>query len=206
MARARLNSTPSSRGDTSKPRAVATMPRASGIPTWIIYWFAISTCIVFWDAGYGLLPVARDTRHFIASKLWFPYQSTYRYVDMFYNDEAWPAVSGLGMNFFGPAQSYMNLVENLLNLSFLWLERKNDARARVVGLVAVTMTASKTILYFVCLSVIGWTEMIPSSAKDLVAFLTQFLIPNSTWIVVPTIIAYTLGSQLVAATKGAKSS
>ncbi len=187
------------------PRAAAA--RASGIPTWIIYWFFVSTLIVFWDAGYGLLDVARDRTHFITQKLYYPYQSTYKHVDMFYNDDAWPSSSGLGSNFFGPAQSWMNLVENSLNLWFLLLERNNDARARVVGLVAVTMTASKTILYFVCLAVIGWDKMIPSSATDLFAFLTKFLLPNGTWIVVPSLIAYTLGSQLVAAaTKGAKSS
>jgi hypothetical protein len=194
------------RRDATAAAPVAAAARASGIPTWIIYWFTISTLIVWWDAGYGLLPVARDHTHFITSKLYYPYQTTYKYVDMFYNDGAWPSSSGLGSNFFGPAQSWMNLVENLFNITFLLLERNNDARARVVGLVAVTMTASKTILYFVCLAVLGWDKMIPSSSSDLFAFWTKFLIPNGTWIVVPSLIAYTLGSQLVAATKGAKSS
>ena len=155
---------------------------------------------LFLPSQYGLGPVARDTTHPIASILWAPYQQTYHKVDMFYASDAAFHAAGLGVNAFGPSQSIMNLVEIALNVAFLALVRSNDSRARVIGIVAATMTASKTVLYFVMASVLGWTRVVPlsamRSASEAFDFARLFLIPNGLWIVVPSLIVLTLGAQV----------
>jgi len=138
--------------------------------------------------------------HPITKYVWAPYQQTYQHVDKFYATDAAFEAAGLGVNAFGPSQSYMNLFETALNFAFLSLERSNDSRARVVGIIAATMTASKTILYFVMATVLGWARVVPTSAcrsaAETIDFLRLFLIPNGAWIVVPTLVVLTLGGQL----------
>ena len=99
-----------------------------------------------------------------------------------------------------PASRSRTALRQSLNLAFLYLESHNDSRARVVGVIAATMTASKTVLYFVMASVLGWHRVVPLSAmrnaQEVVDFLRLFLVPNGAWIVVPTLIVLTLAKQI----------
>jgi hypothetical protein len=172
-------------------------PNDSAPQVWIVRWFYLTTLIVTWDCSYSLLhPWSRDANDPISSRLYAPYQQTYSKIDLFYGPDAAFAAAGLGPNVFGPVQSQMNAVEIALNILFLYFEAVRDARALAVGIIVATMTAAKTITYFLMCNMYGWTLVVPTSAmrnaSEIDQFVRLFLIPNGVWIVVPTLVALSL--------------
>jgi hypothetical protein len=51
-----------------------------------------------------------------ASVLYAPYQNIYSKTDMFYSSSSAFKSAGLGVNAFGPTQSYLNVAEIVLNV------------------------------------------------------------------------------------------
>ncbi|KAJ1552568.1 hypothetical protein HK405_010810, partial [Cladochytrium tenue] len=162
-------------------------------------WLVLSTLLVAWDTGYMLL----RPRTFPGGDLFFFWQpyALYATVDLVYSEDAYREREG-----FSTAQSTMNVVESVLNLLYLYLAhvagslsrlRDRDGRtsraaaaARAVAppvlLAATAMTASKTILYFLNDHFCGWCK---TGHNDWRTFVLLWFLPNSPWIIVPSIIA-----------------
>ncbi|KAI8576227.1 hypothetical protein K450DRAFT_257735 [Umbelopsis ramanniana AG] len=162
----------------------------SNPPKWIVGWFFISSLVVFWDAGYCLLrPLSMAGGKY--NWIWRPY-NLYATVDYFYGPEAIAANDG-----FTSAQSVMNVVENIVNLTYVYLATNpkiNVGFANLVGFSGAVMTLSKTILYWLNDHCSGWAH---TKHNDLQTFITLWVIPNGVWIVVPAIITVVLGTDLV---------
>jgi hypothetical protein len=88
--------------------------------------------------------------------IWGPY-ALYETVDLVYGPEAFARGDG-----FTAAQALLNLVENALNITYLFLWRQKNPVAILVGYSAVLFTFWKTVLYWlmdwVCTTggVAGW--------------------------------------------------
>ncbi len=113
--------------------------------TLVSAWLFLSSFVVAWDIGYILM----RPRSFLGGDLhwlWSPY-SLYMNIDYIYGLPAWDAKDG-----FPAAQTLMNVVESILNLFYVYLVHvratpSSRAVAPIYGLITVTMTLSKTILY-----------------------------------------------------------
>ena len=181
MPPARASSaTPSSAVAT--PRAAARAPAAAPShlpPAWVTRWMVLTTLIVCWDAGWGVLPGARDPSHWLLRHLYAPYQQTYSKLDMFYApDEVFTTAVG-GYNAFGPSQTALNLVEIAAQLVYLYLVlRLQSPAAAVVGLCVSVATCAKTVLYFVMIYFYGVEKMLVGTTSQRVLL---FLIPNGIW-------------------------
>jgi uroporphyrin-III C-methyltransferase len=81
-------------------------------------------------------------------------------------------------------------------LNFVTLALGDSPAAPVIGFAAVTMTAAKTVLYFLQEYFCGWCN---TAQNDWYRFWVVFVLTNGTWIVVPTIAALTLGRGLIRA-------
>ncbi|KAI8139746.1 hypothetical protein BJV82DRAFT_521352 [Fennellomyces sp. T-0311] len=161
-------------------------------PAWIRGWFLISSIIVLWDAGYCLLrPHSMEGGKY--NFLWRPY-NLYAKIDTLYGIEAIESNNG-----FTGAQgkSFMNLVENALNFSYLYYVSSNPqkpGRASLIGFTAAIMTVAKTVLYWL---VDFFAGMAHTGHNNLQDYILLWIIPNGAWILVPGLIAYTLGGDLV---------
>ncbi len=108
-------------------------------------WLFLSSFVVAWDIGYILM----RPRSFLGGDLhwlWSPY-SLYMNIDYVYGLPSWDAKDG-----FPAAQTLMNVLESILNLFYVYLVHvratpSSRAVAPIYGLITVTMTLSKTILY-----------------------------------------------------------
>ncbi|KAH9976688.1 hypothetical protein BGW80DRAFT_1546324 [Lactifluus volemus] len=125
--------------------------------SWISAWFVLTTPVIIWDAFYCLMrprSMVGGDLHWI----WAPY-ALYQEVD------------------YVP---FMNLIETALNLCYLYLAHvvKYPA-ASVVGFASVTMTLSKTMLY--------WIQEYYCNYSNAVARL---------WLVVPTLVIIQLGKDI----------
>ncbi|KAH8548103.1 hypothetical protein BGW37DRAFT_508262 [Umbelopsis sp. PMI_123] len=162
----------------------------SSPPKWILAWFFISSLVVFWDAGYCLLrPLSMEGG--VYNWIWRPY-NLYATIDLFYGPEAIAANDG-----FTSAQSIMNVVENFVNLTYVYLatnSQTNVGFANLIGFSGAVMTLSKTLLYWLNDYCSGWSH---TKHNDLQTLLTLWVIPNGLWIVVPAVIAYVLGVDLI---------
>lgn len=96
-------------------------------------WFAISTAIVFWDAGFCLLRPLSFTH-----PLWSPYR-LYQRIDLVYSPATFERFDG-----FTAAQALLNLVENSMNMTYLVMARQKNPTAVLVGFTAVLLTFWKT--------------------------------------------------------------
>lgn len=87
----------------------------------------------------------------------WPGYDLYETIDNVYSMKAWENKLG-----FPLAQATMNIVENVFNFTYLYLSHSSDENKRaaspVVGLIGVTMTCSKTVLYFLCDYYCGFCE------------------------------------------------
>ena len=103
--------------------------------------------------------------------LW-PGYDLYEFIDKVYSVSSWEKKLG-----FPAAQATMNVVENMVNFLYLYLAHSDDdakrAAAPVAGLVGVTMTCSKTILYFLCDYYCGMCE---SGSNDWKTWLTLYIV------------------------------
>lgn len=108
-------------------------------------WLFLSSFVVAWDVGYILLrprSMLGGDLHWI----WSPY-ALYMDIDYVYGLPSWDTKDG-----FPAAQSLMNVGESILNLFYIYLVHVKAtpaalAIAPIFGLITVTMTLSKTILY-----------------------------------------------------------
>lgn len=153
----------------------------------MVWWFALSSVVVLWDAGYALLrPWSMENGSLHA--LWTPYK-LYGEIDYIYG---WPAF--LAHDGFCSAQSAMNLVETALNVYFLLLHSRGDTRrAMLVGYTSQIMTSSKTLLYWLNEYFSGFAHIGHNGWAQLVAL---WMVPNGLWLVIPTIIAVHFGRAL----------
>jgi hypothetical protein len=148
-------------------------------PLWVTRWMIITTLIVSWDAGWTLLPGARDSPHWLMSNLYAPYRNTYSKLDMFYSSDSTFAEVVGGVNAFGPSQTALNVAEICAQLVYLYLALSaRSPLAAVVGLCVSVATAAKTILYFVMLYFYGWERMLVGTTQQRILL---FLIPNGIW-------------------------
>jgi len=116
--------------------------------------------------------------------VWQPYD-TYSKVDLLY---------GKMNDSFVVSQSMMNIVENAMNFAAVTLHFNNHPAGLVVGIIGLTMTLGKTVLYSLMDIVCKFCN---TGHNDLFTLVFLYLIPNGLWIVVPFIGVVTLGNKIV---------
>ncbi|TRM58478.1 hypothetical protein BD626DRAFT_183122 [Schizophyllum amplum] len=174
--------------------AAASSSRTTTIPTmaphtWISLWFLLTAPVIAWDATYLFFrprSMAGGDLHWI----WKPYE-IYQEIDWIYGVKAVEEGDG-----FPAAQAFLNVIETLLNLVYLYLAHVTPSpSAPLIGFCAATMTLWKTVLYWM-------QEAFCSGAgctvrhNNLVDLTVYWLIPNGIWLVVPTAIIYVLGRDI----------
>ncbi|KAI0344087.1 hypothetical protein BDW22DRAFT_1427735 [Trametopsis cervina] len=173
----------------STPLPVSTTTKMAVNYWWISLWFVVTIPVIFWDAGYCLLrprSMVGGDLHWI----WAPY-SIYQEVDYIYGVKALQEGNG-----FTNAQSVLNLVENVLNIVYLWLAHVSGSPvAPVIGFTSVVMTLSKTVLYWLQEYFCGGCSV---GHNDFNTLLVYWIIPNGVWLVFPSLIAWRLGKDLAA--------
>lgn len=174
------------------PRAAMSKP-TSNVKTrgWISLWFLITIPVIFWDAGYCFMrPHSFEGGPWHA--LWKPY-SIYQNVDLVYGVQQY-----LDKNGFTNAQSLLNIIENFLNITYIYLVHGTSHGPRpaapLLGLVSAATTLAKTVLYWAQEYYCDYCAVGHNSGKDLLVY---WIIPNGLWIVVPSMIVYTLWNDIL---------
>ncbi|GAA5887168.1 hypothetical protein JCM16303_002212 [Sporobolomyces ruberrimus] len=169
-----------------KPTPTAAKSAVYRPPTWVNAWFLISTVAVMWDIGFVLARphsfAGGSMHHF-----WKPY-ALYEKIDLVYSPSHYARKEG-----FTSAQTYMNIIESILNLMFLVLSGQKSPVAILVGFSAVLMTASKTVLYWLVDHQSGWAATGHNTARD---WWLLFALPNGLWILFPTVLALMFGFEI----------
>ncbi|KAF8324917.1 uncharacterized protein EI90DRAFT_3146783 [Cantharellus anzutake] len=164
---------------------------------WISVWFALSTLIVTWDAGYLLLR-PRSMQGGDLFWLWRPYH-LYSKIDylMYRRIGLWAAALAEGDG-FPSAQALMNLAENILNLLYLYQVHlsPDPSTAPIAGFAVATMTFWKTVLYWLQDWLCGWCT---TGHNDWSTWILLWVFPNGLWLVMPLAITFTLWGDIVAA-------
>ncbi|KAN0060360.1 hypothetical protein ACQY0O_007689 [Thecaphora frezii] len=159
--------------------------------TWISLWLGLSSLIIAWDFCFVFLR-PRSMKGGDLSWIWAPYE-LYGDIDHLYGFKAWDARDGLPA-----ALSALNVVETCLNFAYVYLAHSTRSPAKMaaaplVGFTAVTMTLSKTVLYILNDYFCDWCKTGHNSWHDRM-FL--WIIPNSLWVLIPSLIMYVLGREL----------
>ncbi|KAH8898192.1 hypothetical protein GQ53DRAFT_742313 [Thozetella sp. PMI_491] len=171
-------------------------------PASTLVWMAVSLPLVIWDTGYVLGRPATMPGGWAHWPLWTPYE-LYGKVDGMYGFKQWNAGNG-----FTSAQGSLNVVETLMYLGYmgLWwkygqptaagraLTGRIGAIAALVAFSASVMTLSKTVLYWLNEAYSGFDNISQNSTFDLILL---WVIPNGLWLVFPTIMIYTLGTDII---------
>ncbi|GAA5822991.1 hypothetical protein JCM5353_007845 [Sporobolomyces roseus] len=155
-------------------------------PTWVNCWFLISTILVAWDIGF----VLNRPRSFFGGDLhhfWSPY-AMYEKVDLVYSPSYFARKEG-----FTSAQTYMNVIESILNVGFLVASSQKSPVAILIGFSAVVMTAAKTILYWLVDQQSGWAATGHNTSRD---WWLLFAVPNGFWLVVPITLSFIFGFEI----------
>ncbi|KAJ3303815.1 hypothetical protein HDV03_003487 [Kappamyces sp. JEL0829] len=158
-------------------------------PLWIAVWLAVSTIIVFWDAGY-LINRPHSFQGGRYNWLWQPY-NLYATIDHVYSPQAYKAQLG-----FPLAQSLLNVCENIFNITALSKRTSRPLYASLLALFSITCTFWKTVLYFTmdaCEGPHGWGN---TAHNDFSTWLTLYVIPNGVWIVMPALCVLSLISHI----------
>ena len=165
--------------------AAGAAERPRPLPAWTALWFAIAIPVVSWDAAFVFLRPASMPGQSLA---WlFPGYDTYTRVDGRYADLA---------DDFIVAQSILNILESAIGLLFLVLFFRRARAAVLVGFTVSVMTLGKTLLYFTCEAAQGFASLAQASAGETLLY---FVIPNGLWILVPGLIVWRAGHELLAA-------
>lgn len=143
-----------------------------GMPSWLVYWVAISTAIVCWDFTFVLmrpdsLPGGK------LNWLYAPY-NLYISIDKRYGDME---------DSFGLAQTWLNVGECSLAIIGLMLNRARNPSALLVILIMQTMTFWKTVLYHIMYTRLANGDELGTDDPMLVIFC--FIIPNGCWLLFP---------------------
>ncbi|KAL7943520.1 hypothetical protein V8C42DRAFT_329289 [Trichoderma barbatum] len=168
-----------------------------------LVWLAISLPLVIWDTGYVLLRPLSMPGGSLHWPVWAPYK-LYGEVDHIYGFKAFHAGNG-----FTSAQGFLNAVETLFYLWYFsaWffsgkrtsggakvLGGRAGARATLIGFSAAVMTLSKTVLYWANEYYSGFDNIGHNPLQDLILL---WIIPNGAWLVGPTYMIWSIGSDLV---------
>ncbi|PFH51585.1 hypothetical protein AMATHDRAFT_58683 [Amanita thiersii Skay4041] len=155
--------------------------------TWVSLWFLLTAPVIFWDAGYCLMR-PRSMKGGDLHWIWKPY-ALYQEIDHVYGVPAFEAGDG-----FPSAQSFMNILETLLNLAYLYLAHVTQSPAApVVGFASAVMTLSKTMLYWVQEYYCNYCAVGHNSFLNLVVY---WIVPNGLWLAMPSLIVRQLGRDL----------
>ncbi|KKA27838.1 hypothetical protein TD95_004125 [Thielaviopsis punctulata] len=160
-----------------------------------IIWLILSCALVTWDFCYVFLrphSLPGGSLHF----LWTPY-ALYGKVDYVYGVRAWKEHSG-----FTGAQSALNVVETAMYLFYMaaaaraggTVTGKCGAKVLLVGFSAAVMTLSKTVLYWANEYFSGYANI---GHNNLSTLITMWIIPNGLWIVMPSYMVYSMGSNIL---------
>ncbi|KAF8874409.1 hypothetical protein BD779DRAFT_1566615 [Infundibulicybe gibba] len=153
--------------------------------TWISLWFLLTVPVIAWDVGYCFMR-PRSMKGGDLHWLWKPY-AIYQ--------EIYGVAALRSGNGFTNAQSFLNVIETLINIAYLYLAHVVAwPPATLVGFSGALMTLAKTVLYWAQEYYCGYCAVGHNSLSDLVIY---WIIPNGLWIVVPTFILLQLGSDLV---------
>lgn len=183
-----------------------------------LLWLFISLPLVAWDTGYVMLRPHSMPGGKLHWPLWVPYD-LYGRVDYIYGWKAFNSHNG-----FTAAQGFLNIVESVMYVYYLYLllangkqvaargrgapkpsvlgfmgeqrrvEGMTGALASVVGYSAAVMTVSKTVLYGASEYYSGFDNIGHNSVSDLI-FL--WIIPNGAWLVLPGYILYVTGVEII---------
>ncbi|CAI4218048.1 unnamed protein product [Parascedosporium putredinis] len=190
-----------SRTTSSVSASVSAAPSAwSHTPTALtLLWLAVSLPLVTWDTGYVLgrpLTMEGGSLHW---PIWTPYK-LYGEVDHIYGWKAFNAGNG-----FTSAQGTLNVIETVMYIAYVYLWNKNKAadgsvRGREGGLAlllgwgAALMTLSKTVLYWLNEYYAGFDNI---GHNSLVNLIFLWIIPNGAWLVFPTYMIFSMGSDIL---------
>jgi len=120
--------------------------------------------------------------------IWQPY-ALYQTVDLVYGLPALERGDG-----FTNAQSLLNIVENFMNIGYLYLAHvAGSPFATLLGFASVVMTLSKTVLYWAQEYYCGGCAV---GQNDWYTLIVYWVIPNGLWLVVPSFILHRLGSDI----------
>ncbi|KAJ3745223.1 hypothetical protein EV360DRAFT_97823 [Lentinula raphanica] len=98
-------------------------------------------------------------------------------------------------NGFTNAQSLMNILETILNLTYLYLAHISLwPPATLIGFGSAALTLSKTMLYWAQEYFCGFCA---TGQNDLGTLVVYWVVPNGLWLLFPGLIVYTLGKDLV---------
>ncbi|KAJ3917458.1 hypothetical protein F5877DRAFT_44629 [Lentinula edodes] len=162
--------------------------------TWISIWFLLTTPVILWDVGYCFMrprSMVGGDLHWI----WEPY-GIYQNVSLsdcyiLYGIPALEEVTG-----FTNAQSFMNIIETILNVVYLYLAHVSSwPAATLIGFGSASLTLSKTMLYWAQEYFCGYCA---TGQNDLRTLVVYWIIPNGLWLLFPSLIIYTLGKDLCA--------
>ncbi|PWN22961.1 hypothetical protein BCV69DRAFT_245263 [Microstroma glucosiphilum] len=172
-----------------KTRGVIHQPTA-----FVKFWLLVSSVIVIWDFSFIFLRRwSLTSQGGVLSALW-PGYDLYEFVDLNYSAKYWLDNRG-----FPLAQSTLNVLEDILNFSYLYLVHQSDpayrAVAPIVGFSGVLMTFSKTLLYFLCDYYCGWCE---SGHNDWSTWIFLYALPNGFWIICPGYLTLYFGREIAA--------
>ncbi|KAF8184819.1 hypothetical protein BJ912DRAFT_1022967 [Pholiota molesta] len=151
--------------------------------TWISLWFLLTAPVIAWDVGYCFMR-PRSMKGGDLHWIWSPY-ALYQEACLFCKKLGCMRVYGLPSlergDGFTNAQSLLNVIETLLNLTYLYLAHISKwPPATIVGFASVE---------YYC----GFCAVGHNNAWDL---FTLWIIPNGLWIVVPTLIVIQFGKDL----------
>ncbi|KAJ7621372.1 hypothetical protein FB45DRAFT_929050 [Roridomyces roridus] len=155
--------------------------------TWISLWFILTTPVILWDVGYCFMR-PRSMEGGDLHWIWAPY-SIYQNVDLVYGIPSLERGDG-----FTNAQSFMNVVETLLNVLYVYTVHVTEwPPAPLIGFVAAAMTLSKTVLYWLQEYYCNYCAVGHNSWGVVIKY---WIIPNGLWLVFPTLIVMQLGKDL----------
>ncbi|KAK0639631.1 hypothetical protein B0T16DRAFT_337759, partial [Cercophora newfieldiana] len=163
-----------------------------------IAWLAVSVPLVFWDLLYVFLRPHSMPGGKFHWPIWSPY-AIQAELDLQYGFKKWNEGDG-----FNAAQSAMNVLENLIYLTYLGLWYKNkgkdgELRGKVAAVAVVLLytglvtTVGKTVLYWLNEAFSGFDNIGHNSWPMLALWIGT----NGSWIVFPAIIGYVTGAEIV---------
>ncbi|KAK2598073.1 hypothetical protein QQS21_005784 [Conoideocrella luteorostrata] len=193
-----ITSAPRAAHRSSKPSAFQHAPSSI-----VLAWFAVSLPLVIWDTCYVLGRPHTMEGGFAHWPFWTPYK-LYGEVDYVYG---WKAVHE--KNGFTAAQGFLNVVETVMYLAYLWLWYSRSevsangnkvlagrvgAWALMIAFSAAVMTLSKTVLYWMNEYFSGFGNI---GHNDLISLIFLWIIPNGLWLIGPTYMIWTMGAEIL---------
>ncbi len=162
------------------------MSTSKSLPTWVVYWLALSTPIVIWDALFVLCRPASFPDNALGM-IWSPAYRIYLAIDHGYADLS---------NHFVEAVATMSLLEACIVAIALLLNRapSHSSLPHLLVVVVTCLTGAKTILFFLYEGLNGWTSIAHNDPLPLIA---GYIVPNGLWVIIPLLAAVATGRDLL---------